>query len=221
MKTNFSKLCLSILLLLFAQLAQSQDTSAFQPSKVVLYLNLSAFIDLSNPTAAIGINYAIKPKHRIEHETGYIYESPLNVQKGFSGWRLRSSYQYCLPVGLKDYAYVGIQGTYKILSGDIENFVWRDNRTYQQNIRFNANLRTVGFNSLIGFAGVSKRITYDFQIGLGSRWTTFNYKDLPADAEAPSFPFFIHRLDQIASNGATLQQLTVHAAFKIGVVLSK
>jgi hypothetical protein len=213
-----------ILILMFigAAILRGQHSTVFNPPKLLLKFNLTSVVDASGPTTAVAIDYRLAARHRIEHEAGYVYASPLNLSKGFNGWRLRTSYRYCKPLGQMNFLYFGIQGTFKKLNGDIEAFVKRDNGQYQQNIRFNNALHTFGLNALIGstrFWGTTKRWVLDYQIGLGRRWTTFNYKNLPADALPPKFSVLIQPSNTTATNGSTISQITAHFAWKIGYVL--
>jgi hypothetical protein len=213
------------LCLIFAQILrgqESENTLQTQP-KFMLKVNPSAAINILEPTIAFGVEHILVKNHYLEHEIGYIYTNPIGLSKETRGFRLRLGYRFMV----KNNMYVGIQSHYRKLYGDGQNYAWRKDNSFQQNIKYSNNFYSYGFTLLGGqrfFWTKKSRLFTDIQLGLGMSWRPFKIENYPNNFEYPR-SYWINDADQIISEGTTIRNgtnkayLNVLIALKIGYVI--
>ena len=181
---------LAFLGLFFVSILRGQEYELLTP-KLILKGNLLSVFDPFCPAIGGGIEYRISDRKSFEHEVGYIYASPNKIAEGLTGARLRTAFRYYSKDDIGKATFIGFQGTYQILAGELSSFVSRENKKYQQFLQYGNDFRTIDLNVIVGrtfYLGNSERFYIDTYFGFGSSWTTFRYKNLPSDAAIPSLP---------------------------------
>ena len=214
--------------LLKAQEAKTEKTASEIP-KWIFKSSPLALIDPFGYTLAIYAEQPLANQHALEYEAGYIINGGEGFQKQSNGYRLRASYRYYLtPVDFNKGVnfYMSLSGQYKRLIDKREDFVWRDNQSYQQKLPYTTVINVISstFNIGVSFSSSkNQRIVYDFSMGLGVKKAFIKNMGLPNDVSFPKIPWTYN----LSSNGATQPRPnefistsgSAVLAFKIGYII--
>jgi hypothetical protein len=169
---------------------QEQQDSLNKSPKMLVKLNLFAFINFVEPTLAASFEHRLMGNHYLEHEIGYVHSKPKDLPEGTHGLSYRLGYHYVYHEDNLKRQYAGVQFHFRELSGEVENFVWRKKFSYQQNVKYQNTFYSYGFTALLGmtrFFTKSSRWFTDYQFGLGMSWKPLRIENYPSDAENPKF----------------------------------
>jgi hypothetical protein len=226
-----SKLLILLFLALFSPKilrGQEQVDSSYKSAKMMVKFNLFAFINFVEPTLAASFEHRLFGKHYLEHEIGYIHAKPLDLPEGTHGFSYRLGYHYVYHEDNFKRQYAGVQFHFREFSGEVENFIWRKNFNYQQNIKYQNRLYSYGFTALLGmtsFFRKSSRWFTDYQFGIGMSWKPLSIENYPSDAERPKFNSRIYNSSFYINDGNTLRNgenpiyMNVLLALKIGYII--
>jgi hypothetical protein len=215
-------------LLLKAQEVKTEKAASEIP-KWIFKSSPLALIDPFGYTLAIYAEQPLANQHALEYEAGYIINGGEGFQKQSNGYRLRASYRYYLtPVDFKKGVnfYMSLSGQYKRLTDKREDFLWRDNRSFQQKLPYTMayNVLSSTFNIGVSFSSSkNQRIVYDFSMGLGVKKAFIRYNGLPIDASLPDIPWTydlsLNGSSQPNPNELISTSASAVLAFKIGYIL--
>jgi hypothetical protein len=207
---------------------QEESDSSTQVPKIMVKFSPFDFVNFFEPTLAVSVEHRLIGKHYLEHEFGYIYTNPIKLPTGTHGLRYQLGYHFVYKQDEKDRKYWGVQCHYRQLFGEVENYVWRKDFSYQQNIKYQNKLYSYGFTALWGsthFWGKSSRWFTDFQVGMGLSWKPLKIENYPSDAENPKFVSWIYNSQMFTHDGTTLRNgenpvyVNFLFALKIGYLL--
>ncbi len=215
-------------LLLKAQEVKTEKAASEIP-KWIFKSSPLALIDPFGYTLAIYAEQPLANQHALEYEAGYIINGGEGFQKQSNGYRLRASYRYYLtPVDFKKGVnfYMSLSGQYKRLTDKREDFLWRDNRSFQQKLPYTMayNVLSSTFNIGVSFSSSkNQRIVYDFSMGLGVKKAFIRYNGLPIDTSLPDIPWTydlsLNGSSQPNPNELISTSASAVLAFKIGYIL--
>jgi hypothetical protein len=225
---NYKTLFVCVVMVILAQILRGQEKENFSDygPKMAVKLNLMAMIDFTEPTFALAFEHRLKGKHYLEHEFGYIYANPWLMPKDLRGFRYRLGYHYVYNENFSQYKYFGVQVHYRQLYSNVEEFVWRQNRNFQQKTAIESTFHSYGFTVLGGKVRYfGERWYSDLQVGLGFSWKPFNLKNYPIDSENPNYITWMYNSQNYAHDGVSLRNgdnpiyLNMLFTVKVGYVI--
>lgn len=228
---NTSKILVPLFLIFFLpKILRGQEAadSSAQLPKIMLKFSLFDFVNPFEPTLAASVEHRLFGNHYLEHEFGYIYTNPLKLPTGTHGLRYQLGYHYVYQQDAKNRKFWGIQCHYRALFGEVENFIWRKDFSYQQNVKYQNTLYSYGITGLWGsnhFWGKSSRWFTEYQVGMGLSLKPLKIENYPSDAEDPKFVSWIYNSKVFKHDGTTLRNgenpvyVNFLFALKIGYVL--
>ncbi len=183
----------TFLLVLFTLPAFGQTVAEAEPEeeeiKVMVRHSLIHWLDPFLPSAQIGIDYRIAPKHYLRHEVGYFfdigYEDPQSLL-GLSGFRFRTAFRSYRRTALpsRRSTYVEFNLDYRYTDMEIAGDFWRDNFNFQQRINYRVWQNSVTGNMQVGQSrAIGKRWRIDLGVGLGLRLNHRKFSSVPDDAD--------------------------------------
>ncbi|MBL7815388.1 MAG: hypothetical protein JNL70_10265 [Saprospiraceae bacterium] len=179
---------------------KGEDQTKDLPLERIIKLSPLALIDPFGPTIAAYYEQQLPARrhwHSLEVEAGYTFQVA-GLTEAAKSYRLRTSYRYYLSSKWKRQRnhYTSIAFLHRQFFDQGAAFVWRENRSFQQNLPYHLRISQQSLTLNIGttrYFGMDERFNIDLGIGLGLRRTRILFTDLPSDAVTPNIPDIFER----------------------------
>jgi hypothetical protein len=221
MKINAHKLLILLFLAIFSFTilrGQEEGDNTLTIPKLTVKFNTIAAINPYEPTLAVSVEHHLYGKSYLEHEIGYVYDTPKDLPDGTRGFRYRLGYHFHEFEDL----YWGVQAHFRRFTGDAENFVWRKNRSYQQSIKYKNTFDAYGFTLIGGirnYFSKSSRWFVEPQFGGGVSWKSLTIENFPSDATYPDPPLWLYSRRTYINEGNILRNAENPLYFSFFVTL--
>jgi hypothetical protein len=212
---------------------KGEDQTKSAPLERIVKVSPMAALDPFSSTLAAYFEHQLFSRKKwisLEHEVGYTFNvSGLTTEA--LGYRVRSSYRRYFTKKWKERGnnYMSLSLMHRQFFDKGSDFLWRDERHYQQNLDYKLRISQQSLTFNIGttrYFGNKDRFNLDASIGLGLRRSRVLFMNLPTDALTPSIPDIFEKnfkeyLGETTAKDRTHSFFNSVMAVKVGYVLVK